>query len=153
MTTTDLASAKGPRPVHPTRFRQAEGAFNIWSVVPEEGTSLDDVLKADYWAHNTHLMRPNDRIYVDAEDGSWTATLFVRSVTGLSAHVAIISKTEFDEVDTTSVGEDFIAKWKGPINKWSVVKASDNSAIVQNGFEDKEGALKFIADNAKALAA
>tara|TARA_R110002074_G_C12558458_1_gene667619 strand:- start:17676 stop:18137 length:462 start_codon:yes stop_codon:yes gene_type:complete len=153
MTTVELASPKGPRPIHPTRFRQAEGAFNIWSVVPDEGTSLDDVMTPDYWAHNAHLMRPNDRILVDAEDGSWTATLFVRSVTRLSALVALISKTEFAAVDASSVEDDFIAKWKGPINKWSVVKASDHAAILQNGFEAKDDALKYIADNAKSLAA
>lgn len=150
---TTLEIAKGPRPIHPTRFRQAEGAFNVWSVIPEEGTSLEDVMKAEYWSHNAHLMRPNDRIHVDAEDGSWVATLFVRSVTRLSANVALISKTEFAAVDVSSVEEDFIAKWKGPINKWSVVKSSDHAAILQHGFDTKDDALKFIADNAKSLAA
>lgn len=150
---TTVTPIRKQRAVHPTRFRVAEGARNTWNVIPEIGTPLEAVLESGYWVNNAAKLRPHDRIEVDAEDGSWTATLFVRSTSKLGAVVSLLTEHKFDPMDAKPAFDDYRVVWKGPIHKHAVVRASDEKTILQGSFDSKEAALGWLAVNAKSLAA
>jgi hypothetical protein len=143
----------GPRKqsVHPSRFRPTEVARNSWFVVPEVGTPLTAVLEPGYWAHIAARLRPNDRIEVDAEDGSWTALLIVQSVSRLAATVAVLFSRELAAPEPAALPEDLRVMWKGPMHKHAVVRLSDDKKILQSGFDSKVTALAWMAMNARTL--
>ena len=138
--------------VHPSRFRPTEVARNSWFVVPEVGTPLTTVLEPGYWAHIAARLRPNDRIEVDAEDGSWTALLIVQSVSRLAATVAVLFSRELAPPEAAPLPEDLRVVWKGPMHKHAVVRTTDDKTILQSGFDSKATALAWMAMNARMLA-
>ncbi len=142
---------KGQRKIHPSRFKVADGARNVWVIVPEEGTRFEDILDPSYWAHISGKLRPTDRIEVYAEDGAYFAELIVRTSGRLTAQVALLRKVDLDPADQASPAVGHEVRWRGPHHKHAVVRMKDNQPI-QTGFETKESALQWLSLNARTLA-
>ena len=53
---------------------------------------------------------------------------------------------------TCAVGDDLRVKWRGPVNKWCVIRASD-SVILRANLPDKNVALETLAAIAQERAA
>lgn len=138
--------------IHPSRFKPADTARNIWVIVPEAAVKYEDILDPTYWAHIAARLRPMDRIEVFAEDGSYWAELLVISAVRLSAKVIELRKQELSPSDASAGANDFVVQWKGPHHKHAVVRLKDKQAL-QTGFETKEDAMAWLASNSKSLAA
>lgn len=137
----------------PNTLQTAEHFVTTWHVTVSPDMPFDEVLKPDYWTNVARKMRPHQRVIVDCEDGSYTATLFVRSAQRLSAHVEVISKSEFGKADTGPVDgkSGFEIKWAGPSHKHRIIRKSDNE-VIQHGFETPEAADAWLGNYVKNAA-
>lgn len=140
------------RSLRESRFTPADQVRNTWSVVPEEGTPMEALMEPAYWVHVARKLRPGDIIEVRAEDGAWFARLYVQATQRLSAKVALLDKHVFEDVAAEDAGGDFEVMWKGPHHRHSVIRKSDRKTL-QHGFESREAAFLWLANNMKALAA
>lgn len=140
----------------PRRMQLAEHAFVTWHVTPENGTPLEAVLDPKYWANavHSHDMKAGHRIIVDAEDGSYTATLFVRETGRMYAKVALLSKNLLGAPDAADAVEydGFALKYRGTVMKWTVTRVSDGK-VIQEGLGTKDTAREWVTQHLKAMAA
>jgi len=141
----------------PTTLRGKEYYRADWQILAPEGATLEDILRPDYWQHVSKSLRPHHRIDVDAEDGAWTASLFVRGTGHLEAHVALLSYTDLREAKqeklTSTAGDpEFYVDWGGPAQKHRVRRFSDKEVIKAN-FESREAAERWIKNRMQQLEA
>lgn len=138
----------------PTVLFPVEHRVTYWHhTVPAE-TTPDDLLNPEFWTHVATNLRPHSRIMVDREDGAWTATLFVRSATRLSAVVAVEHFVEFGgrQAHPSEPGaDDYEIGWGGPAHKHRVIRKSDRQ-VMEKGFETPEAAAKWLKDYILTLA-
>jgi hypothetical protein len=150
-TTTEAEQTKRRRPILEARFEEAAGTYNTWRAVPE--VPFEHLLERSYWVHNARKVRPFDRIVVDADDGSYTAILIVRSKDHLGVDVAVLFHMDLGAIDTKLTASEFTTAFKGPVNKWCVVHADDEKKILKKGLDTREAALGWLAKNANTRAA
>lgn len=142
--------AAPPRSLLPSRFQQAEHARTVWRVVAEEGTTIEDVLKPQFWAHVAHTMARFDRIEVLADDETWFLDLIIRDCGRGFAKVAILAKTEFEaSVEKATSIEGFEIAWKGPKRRWSVIR-EEGRAPIKDNFPGKAQALAWVQEFVQA---
>lgn len=140
----------------PRRMQLAEHAFVTWHVTSEAGTPVEALLDPKYWANavHSHPINRGHRIEVDCEDGSYTATLFVREVGRLFAKVTLLSKTMLGASDAADAVEvdGYTLKYRGTIMKWTVTRIADKKTVSE-GHENKDAARDWLREHLKALAA
>lgn len=133
------------------RFATAEVIRTHYVIVPEAGTSLEDLLDPIYWSHVARRLRPLDILEVHAEDGSYFAELLVRNTNQLnSAKVEVLRSKEFGVAEDEE--DEFSVKWKGGHAKYAVIRRRDK-AVMQDGFANKEDAATWLGTNLSSLAA
>lgn len=129
--------------LQPNKLRRAEEMRVVYSVAPPAGTTVEDVMKPEFWAHVGQRLRPGDFIEVEPEDMAFFALLRVRDAGQIYANVERVLLTESSsEVAPIEAGE-YRIQWAGPAHKFRVMRAADN-AIVQAGFSSKGAAMRFI---------
>ncbi len=136
------------------RWRLAESELSIHFVTVEESIKPDDVLDSDFWKHVASQMRPYDEIIVATDSCDWRMELLVADVWHCGARVVEVSRIDMasQEAGGSDVADDLRVKWRGPVNKWCVVRASD-SVILRAGLGDKNTALANLASLASERAA
>lgn len=136
--------------IHPTDFHlSADGARKCSVARPREGTPFDALLQPSYWAHIADRLRPFDKIEVHPQDRSFYAELLVLQASRLSAKVHVLKKDDLDVIDDATTENEFFIKWKGA-QKYSVIRAADKLAV-QTGFDTKEAAMTWLANNLRSL--
>lgn len=129
------------------RLTEAEFTRVVWTASPEQGTTLADMVKPEYWAHVAKYLKPGFRIEVMPEDGAWFAELYVRAVKEQAAVVHVLRAVTFDEAEPASAdAQSYYAKFCGPVAKWRVMRKSDNHVMAE-GLETRPQAEQWIADN------
>lgn len=136
-------------------FGPAEYSMTEFCANPELGTMPEDLLKPQYWAHVANKLKPLDVIQVRAEDGSYYAQMLVRDRGRSWVKVAFLPGyplmfQDIVNVPAMDVGGEFEVVWKGPQNKFRVVRKSDNHTM-KEGFTDKESARKWVVEHIKTL--
>jgi hypothetical protein len=129
------------------RVFEADYARTVYVVKPENGTTLADMVKPEYWAHvASYIKKPGSRIEVFTEDGTWWAELYVRSVKEQAINVYVLRSVVFDQDEQKPevVDGKYTVKWSGPVAMWRVIRSSDN-AVVAEGLE-KDQAIKWVED-------
>jgi hypothetical protein len=134
-----------------SRMKQAEFVRTIWSATPEHGTPFEALLEPGYWAHVAAFLKPNDRIEVLAEDGSYFAELIVRSTQRVSVVVTLLRKVDLESAAAEQEDAEFAVKFRGAA-KWSIVRTKDN-AVVKEHIPTRKDAERDLGDYLKALAA
>lgn len=133
----------------PNRMHLAEHRRNVFTVVPEHGTSHEELLKDGYWAHVSAKLKPGDRIEALAEDGAYFAEFIVQDAGRLYAKVALLRHVPLDAVEVKEgglVAAGYDVKWKGPQRRWCVLRGQD---ILKDGM-DKGSAVSWAQNHAKA---
>jgi hypothetical protein len=125
------------------RLKQAEFVRTVWAAQPEPGTTLDEMLQPEYWAHVAKSLKQGSRIEVTAADGEWFAELFVRSATANDVKVFLLRHQVFSEAKAPE--GDLEAKHRGGAG-WSVVRKSDKRVLVEK-LETRGEAEDWIANN------
>ena len=134
-----IALAPKPRKAHPSKFKEAASARNVWHHVLDQNTKYDDLLTPEYWAHVAKTLRPGDKIEVIAEDSSFWAELFVLATANQAAAVVEIRKVALQSVELPDAQAGVKVEWKGPNLKWCVYRTKDNERI-QSGIDTRMAA-------------
>lgn len=136
------------------RFKLAESVRRTHVVTPHHGTTLEEVMKPEYWAHIAAELKAGSHIEVVAEDGSWFAELFVVHAERLWAKMALLRKVDLvataTEVNPADF-EEFYVKWSGPVSKFRVHRKKDKE-VLRDNFETADAANAWLADHKKAMA-
>lgn len=134
----------------PSRLKFSEHERNEFFVVPENGTPFEALLDPAYWAHVATSFKPCDEIIVNAEDGSYHGRLLVRDAGKLYAKMARLSYIELDEVEvqeSSAIPAGYAVKFRGPIQKWSVLRGSD---LLKDGMS-KAAANLWLSEHLKTV--
>jgi hypothetical protein len=116
-------------------LRQAESVRRCLNILLPEGTTVEDLLNPSAWSHVAHEVTAGDRIEVKTGDGSEFADLYIRSVSVLGVHAAILAHYRFntDEKRTPAMAAgEFTVKWRGAAG-WSVLRSDDNKVMFEGG--------------------
>jgi len=137
--------------LRPHLLREADYQRKVFHVVLEANTTLDDVLSPEFWVHNTSRLKAMQKIEVLAQDGSWYAELIVRSVSRVTAKVAVITYKVLEDVSAPveGIGDHKIEHRKGV--GWRAVNKT-TKAIVVDGLPDQESVIAFLRNPVKQAA-
>lgn len=113
----------------PQRFDLLELRRNSWAVDAAEGTSIQDVLKSEYWSLISPRLRPYDRLQVVVESGEWMADLVVLQVANTWAKVHLLHFHELEKADVISGSTAYKVEWKGPHLKWCAIRLADAAKV------------------------
>ncbi len=126
----------------PTQIFTAENSNVVFYLPVEPGTTIEDVLVPEFWAHVSRRMSPGNRIEIFAQD--FWAMLIVRSAGKVDATVQVLQHVELGAAKpATSAGQIYDVVWRSPTRKWGVVRLSDR-AVVKDEFQTKEQALEWV---------
>jgi hypothetical protein len=135
------------------RFQLAEHTRAIYFVTVEESIKPEDVLQPDFWRHVASQLKPYDEIIVATDSCEWRMELLIADVWHCGARVVELGRTDMtgqEELDQ-SVGDDLRVKWRGPVNKWCVVRT--DGVILRANLPDKNSALENLTALAQERAA
>lgn len=138
----------------PARCALDESVNQNWTVTVEEHTTIDDVLRSDFFANVANKMRPYDRIRVRVDTGEWYAELLVLTCgrawlkTVTIYHIDLTSK----DIDQTQAerDDDYFVQYRGPHLKFCVTRKSDRTSIKEN-LETKGAAIEWMASFLKTI--
>jgi len=138
------------------RMKSGDFVRTLWVVTAEQGTTKEDIMNPSYWSHVAAQFRPYDRIEVRVDDGVYFAELLILACDRTWAKVKELSFHSLtnSDVSMTQAEEEmaeFEVLWKGPVNKFSVIRKSD-STVIKNKME-KDEANKFLAGYKKTIEA
>lgn len=123
-----------------------------WAVNAEAGTTIEDVLDPQYWAHMAVRMTPYARVEVLEETGEWMLDLFVLNVGRNWAQVHVLHKYDLEQrSETMPAAQKHKIDWKGPQRKFAVIRIAD-SQVIQDGFGSKLEAGVWLANHEKVTA-
>lgn len=131
------------------QIKPSEFIRTVWSAQPEPGTTLNDMLQPEYWAHVSKTLKQGDRIEVTDSGTGWFAELFVRSAGHNDARVVVLRSYVFDTPAKADDGHPFEVKHRGGAG-WSVVRKADKAVVFEKGAtrDEAEAALaKLDAEN------
>lgn len=139
----------------PGRIKGAEYARNVHRATPEASTQIKDVLDPAYWSHVAAKFALYDVIEVIPDGGAWYAQLLIVGCSKQHAKVSplIVQKLHQDQKEAEpKEPSKFVIEFKGPQRKWSVIRVADKEYI-KEGFDNKEAAAAWLADNEADLLA
>jgi hypothetical protein len=141
---TDKPAAKTARILNPQRMGLAEQLRQDWVVNAEEGTSVEEVLDPQYWAHMAMHLQPMDRIDVRAETGDWLLELLVINTGRNWAQMHLLARHDLvKRAETMPASVKHRVEWKGPQLRWCVIRNGDNE-MLQKGME-KQAAIDWLS--------
>lgn len=130
----------------PTQIFTAENSNVVFYLPVEPGTTIEDVLAPEFWAHVSRRMSPGNRIEIFAQD--FWAMLIVRSAGKVDAVVQVLQHVELgDAKAATATGSLYDVVWRSPTRKWGVIRISDK-AVVKEDIQTKEQALEWVKNRA-----
>ncbi len=156
ITKPDVAAGadKLVRAMETSRFKECEYERTIYVATAFEATTVEDLLKPEYWVHVASKLKAWDRIEARADDGTWWAELMVLESGRTFTRVRLLRHYSLttDDVAQTQAGGivDYIVEWKGPHTKWRVVRTIDNM-VVHEGAGSKESANDWLKNHRVAL--
>ena len=131
------------------RLKLAEHTQRHFSVTVEQGVTKEDILNPHFWTHVSAKMQPYDIVTVRTDDGAWWAQVLVLTAARTYAKTAMINFVALTSGDV-SMSEDFRLEghkvtWRGPQNKWTVVREKDG-AVVKEKIESRNEGAKWLEE-------
>lgn len=156
MASSDSKNPNAPRrTLTEARFQFAKSAWNIWDVVPDVGTTVEQMADPAYWTNVAPKLAPWDEIVVRAEDGSYLAKFVVVESGQRYARVALLpgyplmlQVAEPDAVD--SLPNSYEIKWQGPHAKYAAIRDGNK---LRDGFSSKGSAQAWLREHLRVMAA
>jgi hypothetical protein len=138
----------------PSRVQLLRSARNVWAVDAPEGMSTTDLLSHSIWKNKSADFRPGDTIEVLAEDFAYWARFLVIDANINGAKIKMLEEHAMSEAPSEKAIpiDGHVVKWKGPHDKWTVIRDTDNAKI-QAGFISRDAAMVWLSGHLKALAA
>lgn len=151
---TDAAEtiANFPRIASEDRHEQAESVRRLhWYTAPA-GTTIDDLMRLEYWERIARRFSPLDRIEIVDDDRTFFAELIVLDTLG-GLHLMPLRGVDLqntgprDAIPRNKTGVQ--AVYRGTFLKWVAVRGD---VVLRDRFETEASALQWIAGHAKAAA-
>lgn len=141
-----------PPKLHPGRLSTLESVERQWHAELPAGTTPEDIMKPEYWAHLARTIRPMDTIKVFCEDGSWEGLYRVMFVSTAEIRISECWSKSHETIDMKAESESHEIKWISPTKKFGVIRKDDGS-VIQDGFYPKEQAQAYMLRHLKELRA
>lgn len=140
--------------LHFGRLTPAEQVHRHWFADIPAGVTVDAVENPGYWLHHTRAgISALDTLTAFCEDATWEATYRVMYVGSAEIKLSRISYTAHAEGVEEPASDSHKVKWKGPVNKWSVMKKTgDDEEYIAKGFTEKSQAMKHLISHLKLVA-
>lgn len=135
-----------------TRMRLAEYERQDWVANIEFGLTVDDIMVPGFWAHMASQMKPYDHVEARSDDGTWIAHLIVTGCERTWARMAldrVVTLTTKDVAETQAIAMHKV-EWKGPQNKFTVIRLAD-AAPIRTGFATKDEANAWMREHERML--
>ena len=145
--------------IQQNRFQPTVHYTNVFDMVLEHGTTLDDVRQPEFFAHVARLCKPGDEIKFKTEDFTiWGLAIVLRAdahaltVKVLQYHDLTDKEGVIESVSDAAKASDFEIKHRGPVGQHSIIRKSDKT-VVREGFRTLKEAEQALGEYVKALAA
>ncbi len=145
MTQTHANAPAGDKRLTPPRLKLAEFVRSPYRVAPEAGTSIDEVMAPDYFAHVAQHFRPGDKLEIMPDCMSWYAEALVVDATKLSCRTTLlVGPVALDAGERVLASDAYEARWISPALRYGV-RRKDDGAYVQKNLATKADAEQWIA--------
>lgn len=137
------------KPLQEGRMELREFKQNVWAVFAPAGTTVEDLLNRDFWAHCAIKFSPMNKICVMTDDKRLYVELIVTTVGSAWAqvHVLGIPLIIGDVASNGSIADDYRIEDGGLHKKWIVVRKSDGAEIKSDGtLKTPEQAQSWLRD-------
>lgn len=131
----------------------AEFARQSFRVTPPSGTTIEQMMEPEYWAHVASKFTPYDTLEVVPEDGVFYARLLVLNTAKLWAKMHKLEYVELFPAKKVAAEDKYEAKFFGPSAKWRAINKADGSLLAKDSFQTREDAEAYIEKTSKELAA
>jgi len=151
-------AVKKPSALIPPDLKLADYNRNRFLAKPPEGTTIEDILKPEFWAHvaRQFTLGGGDIIEVQPMGGAFYAELIVAECrkVGLAHEVRLVKLNyvplvEEPKAQTGGGGggsvSEYLTMYRGPERKHTVTRRSDN-AVISEGHATKQDAQKWLED-------
>jgi len=157
MDTKEVKDVKKTAPIDRARFHLAEHYQQGYVAIVPQGTDPRDLEDPAYFANVAFMCRASGRIFVECEDGTWLADMYIRAVGPQYVMARILNVWDMADFKPESEGQTteisgFKVQWSGMYTKWRVVRLSDN-AVVSKDHETKGSAEGWLREHLKAVKA
>ncbi len=138
----------------PNSISPAGYLWNTWNVVAARGVVLADIKLPEYWLHIADKLRPNDKIEILAEDGTWEATLRVINADRTWAKVYVLT---FDDKVGANDGmppraeDEYDIEWTTSGMFTITKKTQKGQPPLKDGFRSKLEAMQWLDGHLKAI--
>lgn len=147
--TLEAPAKKEMRPLNETRFLQREFKQEVYSVFAEAGTTVEDILKREYWANVANRMRAPAKICIMEEMKAWYCEVIVFVTAGNWAEVRLLGEPIIvDRISALPKAEqEYVVEDGGLQNRWVVKRLKDGKIIKGDGtLPTKESAETWLRD-------
>lgn len=133
-------------------IKLAEHARNLHRIAPDSDTTIDDVLKPDYWSHVGAKIAVGDKMEILPVDGAWYLEALVVSCSRVHVKLVVLVQKEVferakkDPKTPAAAKAPFEIAFKGPQRKWSVIRTKD-ATYVKEAFSSREEAEAWLKEN------
>lgn len=138
------------------RFHLAEHYQQHYVAVVPQGTDPRSLEDPAFFSNVAFMCRAAGRIFVECEDGTWLADLYIRSVGPQFVMAKLLQVWDMSDfappeaaAAPTAVFAGYKVGWSGRHTKWRVVRESDN-AIIHSGEDSREAAEGWLREHMKA---
>lgn len=143
--TAPVPMPQKPRePIAERRFSERDFKQLTYVALPEKGTTIDDLLRRDYWANVAAKLRETSKIFVMCEDKSYYCELIVFATGSNWAEVRMWGSPIF--IDTAIVGGQAATDYEivndGLVNKWIIRRRSTGQNVKADGTLQTEDAAR-----------
>ncbi|API59521.1 hypothetical protein BSL82_09530 [Tardibacter chloracetimidivorans] len=136
----------------PAKLQAAEHYRTRYAAVVDDGTTVEDLQRPEFWCHVAGRMRQMDVIEVLSEDGSYFAELLVLKTGVGFAKVMLLRKVDLETPAADDDASLVQVQWKGPHRKHAVIRKSDGE-ILKDSFATKVDAETFARDYERTVTA
>lgn len=141
-----MSTAKRAAKLQPSRISLAEYKRNLFRVAVEIGTTQEDLVNAEFWAHVAKQLRVGDKLEVYPPDQSFYAELLVASVLESGVVTRVIHFVTFADVKKKPPQRPAASEYDIRFmdkNKFAVIRKSDKE-VLQSGFDTKPQAEDWL---------
>lgn len=143
--------AKSARVLMPANLGLVEQLRRDWVVTAEHGTTIEEVMDAQYWSHVAAQMNPFDTIEVHPESGEWLLKLRVIN-TGRN-WAQMFEEHRYDLVKRAEEMPAAIrhkVEYKGTKMRFCIIRIADNE-IIQKEFATEAEAMERLVQYEKTI--
>lgn len=125
-----MAELRAPA-LSPGLLKLAEYERNVHSVAIPPGIPLASVLRPEFWAHCTGVLRLYAKVECRAQDNAWYAELMVLGVGKYDATMGVIAYADFNArpAKPATVDSDGYTVSFAPKHRWRVIRNADGIVI------------------------